>query len=405
MGSRLSGKRSLTLGLVALLTAYVLVYVHRVAIAVMTPELSKLLAGTGYSVELIVSQITAAYFYAYALMQIPGGVLADILGIKRYTSFSILLLFIGSLLFTTLNPTLMIASRALIGAGAAAVFISLQRFIGIFHDKDVGARITGITLTAGNVGAILATAPLRYLVGYAGIALTFVVLAVPALLLSLQTYRQVPDLGISVRLGFIDSIKAVLKQLREVVSNIHSWSLGIAHIALYGTTLAFQAYWGMEYFVKVGNLDENTASLYLMIVAVAFAVMTPVVGHVSDKVIHGRRPILLMAPLLQACAWGFLYALLANAVPPSAVTIALAAAVLGASTANHIVIPPMSREVYGREYSGTSFAFVNFIGFLGIALLETLVPIVGGSMHALILIYIVINLVASVLVRFTKESM
>lgn len=393
------------LGLTALLTAYVLVYIHRVAIAVMTPELSKLLAGTSYSVELVVSQITAAYFYAYALMQIPGGVLADVLGIKRYTSSSVLLLFIGSLLLTTLNPALMIAGRALIGAGAAAVFISLQRFIGVFHDKDVGARITGIALTAGNVGAILATAPLRYLVVYAGVPLTFVVLAVPALLLSLQTYRQVPDLGMSVRLGLTDSIKAVFKQLKVVVSNIHSWSLGIAQVALYGTTLAFQAYWGMEYFMKVGNLDENTASIYLMMVAVAFAVMTPVVGHISDRVIRRRRPILLLAPLLQASAWGFLYVLLASAVPPGTATIALAAVVLGVATASHIVIPPMSREVYEREYSGTSFAFVNFIGFLGVALLETLVPIVGGSMRALILIYIAINLAASVLVRFTKESM
>ena len=404
LGSELSVRKYLP-GLLALLTAYVLVYVHRVAMAVMTPELSELFAEGNISAEFIVSQITAAYFYAYALMQIPGGVLADVLGIKRYTSLSLLLLFVGSLLFTPLNPLLMITGRVLIGAGAAAIFISLQRFIAVFHSKDVGARITGVALTAGNIGAILATAPLRFLVGYAGIVITFVVLAVPAILLSLQTYLQIPDLGISARLGFKDSIKVTLKQLRVVASSIHSWSLGIALATTYGSTLAFQSYWGLRYFMSVGGVDENTASLFLMVVAMTFAAATPVVGHVSDKVVRGRKPVLLVAPIFQAAAWGFLYALLIKSELQSAPLISIAAATLGAASAVHIVIAPMAREIYDREYSGTSFAFVNFLGFLGAALLETLVPLVGGLMQVILLIYVAINLVASILVRFTRESM
>ncbi|MCD6278759.1 MAG: MFS transporter [Desulfurococcales archaeon] len=402
MGPELSIRRYLP-GLLALLTAYVLVYIHRVAIAVMTPELSELLGGS--SAEFLVSQITAAYFYAYALMQIPGGVLADVLGIKRYTSLSLLLLFMGSLLFTPLVPSLMIAGRALIGAGAAAIFISLQRFIAVFHSKDVGARITGVALTAGNVGAILATAPLRYLVGYAGLAVTFVVLAIPAVILSLQTYSQIPDLGISARLGLKDSVKATARQLRVVTGSIHSWSLGIILAATYGTTLAFQSYWGLRYFMRVGGVDANTASLYLMAVALTFAAATPLVGHVSDKVIGKRKPLLLLAPVLQAAAWAFLYLLLWGPGTHGTLLTLLAAIALGASSAVHIVIAPMAREVYEREYSGTSFAFVNFLGFSGAALLETLLPLLGGSMNAVLLIYILVNLAASVLARFTRESM
>jgi len=402
LGPELSIRRYLP-GLLALLTAYVLVYIHRVAIAVMTPELSELLGGS--SAEFLVSQITAAYFYAYALMQIPGGVLADVLGIKRYTSLSLLLLFMGSLLFTPLVPSLMIAGRALIGAGAAAIFISLQRFIAVFHSKDVGARITGVALTAGNVGAILATAPLRYLVGYAGLAVTFVVLAIPAVILSLQTYSQIPDLGISARLGLKDSVRAAARQLRVVTSSIHSWSLGIILAATYGTTLAFQSYWGLKYFMRVGGVDANTASLYLMAVALTFAAATPLVGHVSDKVIGKRKPLLLLAPVLQAAAWVFLYLLLWRPGTHDMLLTLLAAVALGASSAVHIVIAPMAREVYEREYSGTSFAFVNFLGFSGTALLETLLPLLGGSMNAVLLIYILVNLVASVLTRFTRESM
>jgi len=402
LGPELSIRRYLP-GLLALLTAYVLVYIHRVAIAVMTPELSELLGGS--SAEFLVSQITAAYFYAYALMQIPGGVLADVLGIKRYTSLSLLLLFMGSLLFTPLVPSLMIAGRALIGAGAAAIFISLQRFIAVFHSKDVGARITGVALTAGNVGAILATAPLRYLVGYAGLAVTFVVLAIPAVILSLQTYSQIPDLGISARLGLKDSVKATARQLRVVTGSIHSWSLGIILAATYGTTLAFQSYWGLRYFMRVGGVDANTASLYLMAVALTFAAATPLVGHVSDKVIGKRKPLLLLAPVLQAAAWAFLYLLLWGPGTHGTLLTLLAAIALGASSAVHIVIAPMAREVYEREYSGTSFAFVNFLGFSGAALLETLLPLLGGSMNAVLLIYILVNLAASVLARFTRESM
>ena len=57
----------------------------------------------------MLSQIAAASFYARALMQVPDDVLADVLGIEKYASFSAP--------FTTLATTLAVTGGVSVGAG------------------------------------------------------------------------------------------------------------------------------------------------------------------------------------------------------------------------------------------------------------------------------------------------
>ena len=58
---------------------YAIVYFHRVAPAVVAPELSESFAIKGGALGVLAS----AYFYPYALMQIPSGLLSDSLGPKK----------------------------------------------------------------------------------------------------------------------------------------------------------------------------------------------------------------------------------------------------------------------------------------------------------------------------------
>ena len=62
-----------------LIFAYMLGYFHRLAPGVLSSELQASFQTTGTSLGVL----AAAYFYAYTLMQIPAGVLADIWGARR----------------------------------------------------------------------------------------------------------------------------------------------------------------------------------------------------------------------------------------------------------------------------------------------------------------------------------
>ena len=73
---------------------YVLVYFHRLCAAVVAMEMMQDLHTTGALLGLL----SSAYFYPYALMQIPAGLLADTWGPRRTITVFFGVAFIGSLL-------------------------------------------------------------------------------------------------------------------------------------------------------------------------------------------------------------------------------------------------------------------------------------------------------------------
>lgn len=74
---------------------YFFVYFHRVSLAVIAPDLSKAFNVSGQSLRMLAS----AYFYLYAVMQVPVGFLTDSFGSRKTVSISLLAASVGSLLF------------------------------------------------------------------------------------------------------------------------------------------------------------------------------------------------------------------------------------------------------------------------------------------------------------------
>ncbi|MDX9815458.1 MAG: MFS transporter, partial [Smithellaceae bacterium] len=64
-------------------TAYILVFFHRLAPAVVAVDMMRDLHTSGALMGILAS----AYFYPYALMQIPAGLLADSWGPRRSITF------------------------------------------------------------------------------------------------------------------------------------------------------------------------------------------------------------------------------------------------------------------------------------------------------------------------------
>src|SRR4051812_29652465 len=95
-------------------------FVHRVSPSVMVEELMRDFA-VGAAV---LGNLSAFYFYTYAGLQIPVGLLMDRIGPRRLTTAAALLCAVGSLLFAV-SDTVALASfgRALIGAGAGFSFV------------------------------------------------------------------------------------------------------------------------------------------------------------------------------------------------------------------------------------------------------------------------------------------
>ncbi len=128
--------------------SYVLVYFHRLCPAVVAVDMMRdLKAGGG-----LIGLLGAAYFYPYALMQLPAGLLSDSWGPRKTITLFFCVAFAGSLLLG-LAPNLFwaIAGRTLVGLGVAMLFVPTMKILAEWFRVKEFAFMTGILMAMGGI--------------------------------------------------------------------------------------------------------------------------------------------------------------------------------------------------------------------------------------------------------------
>jgi MFS family permease len=137
-------------------------WVLRVAPSVMVVELMR-----DFSVgAAVLGHLSAAYFYGYAGMQIPVGILLDRFGPRRLMTVAAFVCAGGCVLFAT-GETLAAATagRILIGASAAFSLVGAMAVAGQWFSPSRFALLSGLAMAAGMAGGVFGQAPLRLVVG------------------------------------------------------------------------------------------------------------------------------------------------------------------------------------------------------------------------------------------------
>ena len=105
---------------------YILVYFHRLCPAVVAVDMMQDLKAGGALTGLL----AAAYFYPYAIMQLPAGLLSDSWGPRNTITLFFSIAFAGSLILGY-APTVAwaITGRALVGLGVAMLFVPTMKVL------------------------------------------------------------------------------------------------------------------------------------------------------------------------------------------------------------------------------------------------------------------------------------
>ncbi|NJM56410.1 MAG: MFS transporter [Synechococcales cyanobacterium RU_4_20] len=104
--------------------------------------------------------LTSAYLLAFALFQLPLGVLLDRYGPRRVQSVLIALAGVGSLLFAIGESFLVLtAARALIGLGFAGGLMSGFKAVVLWVPDKRRALANAVVMSFGALGIIVATQP------------------------------------------------------------------------------------------------------------------------------------------------------------------------------------------------------------------------------------------------------
>jgi len=355
-----------------LAVSYMLVFFHRIAPGVVAADLMRAFDTTGAAL----GSLAAIYFYIYAAMQIPAGVLADTLGVRRAGAAGALLAGVGSIIFgLALSFTMASVGRFLVGLGVSVVFVGFMRSNADWWSERRYGFISGLTVFLGNVGAILAASPLAALLAVASWRTIFIAIGAFSILIAALTYilvRDRPeDMGfpslreMEGKVAHAPRSKHWWHDLLEVLGNREVWPGFFASVGLGGGALALVGLWGVPLLRDVHGLARAEASLYPTFMLATFAIGSLAFGALSDRM-GRRKPVLMTACLASALTWLSLVALPWGPGWSGFLLFGL----LGFWTGGFIVTFGAAKEVVAPSIAGMGIAVVNTGSFLGAAIVQ-----------------------------------
>lgn len=289
--------------------AYLLSFFHRFAPATISGDLQLTFKASGAEL----GWLAATYFYVYTVMQIPTGILADTLGPRRVVAIGGLIAGIGSLLFG-MADTLTVAStgRLLVGLGVSVTFISLLKLNAAwFHDRHF-ATMTGATILLGNVGSLLAAAPLTWALGFVTWRTVFVIVGAFSLLMAALAWwlvRDHPGVAGLPSLRELDGKAAHplhkgpwFDGLKIVLKNRATWPGLWVNTGLAGSLFAFGGLWAVPFLRDVYGMGRATATDHTTLLLTGFAIGALFIGTISDY-LGRRKPVMIAGALAYCLCW------------------------------------------------------------------------------------------------------
>ena len=288
---------------------YFFVYFHRVSTSVIANDLLMTFQAHATALGLMSSM----YFYVYAFEQPLVGHLSDLLGPQKVVGIWSLIAAAGCIIFG-LSPTIQWAAfgRGIIGLGVGGVYVPAMKAFSQWFKKREFATITGLLLAFGNLGAIVATTPLAWIVSIWGWRVSFFVIGGVTLLLALlalliihdfkppeEPSEEIPISGKKIHMPASGILFNVLKLPRF-------WIMAAIFFCGFGTYFTFQGLWATPFLMSVFEIDRLQASALNMLIPIGFIFGAPLNGVFADKVFKNKVNVLFSILTAETIVWVFI---------------------------------------------------------------------------------------------------
>lgn len=360
--------------LLVLYLGYVLAMFHRVSIAIMADRLM-------YDLQLNLTQMgvmAAVYFYPYALMQFPVGILVDRIGPRRLVSAMMLLTAVASIAFALATTfELAIFARFLIGLSVSCIFVPTEKFIATYFPAEIFSTLTSFLLFFGIIGIICASVPLAYLVELLDWRSVYFIMGIITLLLGIGTWLLLNDERMlkqsdqkSPKIGFMEGLKPVL-------SEWGMWPIAVRNFFGYGVAMAFQSLWAGPYLMAILGMNRISAGYLIMLLSVSQLLSLPFGGILSDKIFHSRKVPLLIASFGSVLFWLPFTFYTGDLLPWHIALLFIYSGLLAGISSGPVFT--LLKELHPRPLTGTAIGIGNFFNMAGAAVIPLICSMVMTS--------------------------
>jgi MFS family permease len=337
-------------------------YVQQVVPNIIAVQLSHAFDAT----ESTLGNIAASYFYAYAILQIPVGLIVDRYGTRRPLVIAILAAGLGTLAFSWAHSSgsAQIA-RLIMGASAAFSFIGCLKLVEEWFPTSKFSTLAGMTNTAGMVGAA-SGAPVAVLVNVIGwresvawMGGAELILAVFVLLIvrdrTATTSHAAPEVQNS-SVGMF----GVLRNPQVWINAVYATSISLVFVA-------FGGLWGTSYIQKVYDLNAIAAAGTGSLLFLGGIAGSLFFGWYSDY-LGRRKPPMVFAGVGALATMACLLYL--PGIPLAGFKLGLF--LVGFFSSANIVSYAVARDLYPK-LAGLSIGFLSTCYFAGSAASQPLV--------------------------------
>ncbi len=312
--------------------------------------------------------MSAAFFYAFALTQIPLSMLLDRIGPRKMMTGLSLLGIAGALIFAwshSLNEG--IVGRVLLGIGMACNLMGTLKLLTMWFPPGSFATLSGTVFSIGFIGNIAATTPLVLLVQWLGWRMAFTTIAGINLIFVIILFcvvrdKPLPDSPHEQPPGNAPETQSIHKNMKRLLKNKDYWIISVGTFVGYGSFAAFQALWAGPYLIEVMGLSAFHAGNILLMVNLGLIIGSPLWGAFTDRIFNTRKWIILPGLCFSAVTMVAITILDAGA---SILLLVILFFLFGLVRASNLLMYTHIKELMPLDMAGAAMTGINFFTMMG----------------------------------------
>jgi len=333
---------------------------YRTTNAVLAPWLLRDLALDTEGIGLL----SAGFFYAFAVTQIPISLLLDRVGARRLMAAFSFVGMAGALLFSlSTGLAAGLAGRVLLGVGMACNLMGPLKLISDWFPQNRFGTVSGLLYAVGTLGNIVAATPLVLMVEQMGWrpslqAIVGFHLLLTLLLIAIVRDRPGPQ---SAQTGAPDPSEA-FRSLGVLMRSRDYWIISGGTFVRYGTHAALQTLWAGPLLMEALGFTPFQAGNILLLMNVGLILGGPLWGAAADRLFRTPKWCIAGGLLLLALITALMRALPPGTSAPAAGAVFLA---FGLASASGLHVYAHIKALVPKEMSGAAMSGTNFFTMLG----------------------------------------